>query len=482
MFLFGKLKSTAKIEQERKQLSDDYQKYTEVEDSKKLKDFLALKEKVESSSFQSRKKEVESLQYKGSPEEKLMKQFSELEKNQKIVGYLQVVGSPDLKRAKKIKEDGSIERFNELEQFVKSGKYQKELTDFNQKKKSDKDFKGTWESTEAYKKHQELERIKSSDDFIFYGKFQQSAQYKNYLAVNESSLLNQYEDMKKEVTSDKFKKRLAYLEDKDRYKETDDYKDLLKFQELEKDLGIQLYFKYHGSNEFKFFREWTPSFAEDFDSKLNKEVWSSIIPIAEKGPGQNFSVKGQLQSFNNYNNFEVDNSILTLETHAEKVDGLFWDEELGFRMKSYDYTSGILHSLDHFKQEYGLFEVKMKASKIKGVITSVSLVTEIEDECIRLISVENYKASGGIVYTNHDEKLFSKLNLKFKPNGYVIVSVEWSPERIEWKVNDKVMGTITQNVPHEKMGLRIESVVVKPSNNLPHRLDIDWIKCYKRKK
>ena len=108
MFLFGKLKSTAKIEQERKQLSDDYQKYTDVEDSKKLKDFLALKEKVESTTFQARKKEVESLQYKGSPEEKLMKQFSELEKNPKIVCYLQLSSSPDLKRVYKIKEQGLI--------------------------------------------------------------------------------------------------------------------------------------------------------------------------------------------------------------------------------------------------------------------------------------------------------------------------------------------------------------------------------------
>jgi len=482
MFLFGKLKSTAKIEQERKQLSEDYQKYTEVEDSKKLKDFLALKEKVESTTFQARKKEVESLQYKGSPEEKLMKQFSELEKNPKIVGYLQLSSSPDLKRVYKIKEQGLIERINELEQFVKSGKYQKELNDFNNKKKSDKDFKGTWESTDAYKKNKELESLKASDDFTFYNKFQNSPSYKNYLAINESSLLNQYEDMKKEVTSDKFKKRIAYLEDKERYRKTDDYDDLLKFQELEKDHDIQLYFKYHGSNEFKFFREWAPSFSEEFDKKLDKDIWSAITPIAEKGPGQNFSVKGQLQKFNNYDNFSVDNSILTLETHAEKVDGFYWDEELGFRIKNFDYTSGILHSLDHFKQEYGLFEVKMKASKIRGVITSISLVTEIEDECIRLISVENYKASGGVVYTDHDEKLFSKLNLKFRPNGYIIVSVEWTPERIEWRVNDKVMGAITQKVPHEKMGLRIESVVVKPSNNLPHRLDIDWIKCYRRRK
>ena len=65
MFLFGKSKSVAKIEQEWQQLKDDYQVYTEVEGSKKLKDFLALKEKVESAPFKARKKEIEGLQFKG---------------------------------------------------------------------------------------------------------------------------------------------------------------------------------------------------------------------------------------------------------------------------------------------------------------------------------------------------------------------------------------------------------------------------------
>jgi beta-glucanase (GH16 family) len=98
---------------------------------------------------------------------------------------------------------------------------------------------------------------------------------------------------------------------------------------------------------------------------------------------------------------------------------------------------------------------------------------------VKLISIESYKGLGGIIYAGNNNTSH-KLGLNFKPNGYMIISVEWSPERIEWKVNDKVMGSITQNIPHVKMGLRIESEVIKPTSNLPHRLDIDWIRCFKK--
>jgi len=74
--------------------------------------------------------------------------------------------------------------------------------------------------------------------------------------------------------------------------------------------------------------------------------------------------------------------------------------------------------------------------------------------------------------------MFSKLNLNFTPKGYVIVGIKWTPEKIEWKVNERSVGTITQNIPHVKLGLRIETEVIKQTSNLPHRLDIDWIKCY----
>jgi hypothetical protein len=480
MFKFGKSKSVATIELERLQLSNDYQVYTEVENSKKLNDFLALKEKVESTPFQVRKKEIETLRYKGSPEEKLIKQFSKLESNPKLIGYFKTADSADLKKFEEIKGSGLPDQVEELDIYIKSGKYKNELKNFNHKKKEDKTFNIKWESTEPCKKEKEYRELKNSENYLFYKRFSKSPGYKNFLALDCSSQLTQYWDLQKEVNSDKFKDRKAYLEDRDRYKKTEDYHSLCQYQELKNDEGIKLYFKYNDTDAFKFFREWTSTFDEDFTSPLNKSNWSFITPMAEKGPGKNFSVKGQLQYNNLSNNFKVDNHVLTLEAHNQKIEGLYWDEEFGFVVRDFNYASGLMHSLNFFKQEYGRFEVKLKASKIKGVMSSVSLVDEEEDFCILMVSLENHNAAGGVVYTHHGQKMFSKLKLNFTPKGYVIVGVKWSPEKIEWKVNERMVGTITQNIPHVKLGLRVETEVIKQTSNLPHRLDIDWIKCYQR--
>jgi hypothetical protein len=480
MSLFGKLKSASIIEQERLQLSNDYQVYSEVEGSKKLNEFLALKEKVESTPFQVRMKEIESLRYKGSPEEKLVKQFSKLEKSKKLTGYFKTAGSSELKKFRKITENGLTEQINELQDFLKSGRYKKDLKNFKKEKKADKTFKDTWESTETYKKYNEYKGLINSEDYLFAKRFAKSSSYKNFLSIDGSSLLSQFEDLKEEVNSEKFKERKAYLEDNKRYKKTSDYYSLTQFEKLQKDEGINLYFKYNETDAFKFFREWSATMVEDFSSPIDEEKWSFITPIAEKGPGRNFSVKGQLQYYNLAKNFKVDNVIMTLNTYSEKIEGLYWDEEFGFIIRDFNYTSGVIHSLNFFRQEYGQFEVKLKASKIKGVISSISLVNEDENDCIRLVSLESHKATGGLITTHHGQKVFTKVDLNFKPSGYVIVGIEWSPKKIEWKVNERSVGSITQNIPHEKLGLRIETEVVKPTSNLPHRLDIDWIKCYQR--
>jgi hypothetical protein len=481
MGLFGKVKSVAEIEQERLQLSNDFKVYTEVEESEKLKEFLLLKEKVESTPFKVNKKEIENLNYKGSQEESLMKKYLKLEKNQKLVDFYKTASSDDLKKFKAIKDSSLPDTVKELEQFIKSGRYKAELSAFKKKQKRDKTFTDKWETTEAFKKEKQYRELSESADFIFYSKFSSSKLYKNYLSVDGSSLLNQFENLKQEVLSTKFKERKAYLEDKERYKKTDDYKALVEYDKLKNDPGIVLYFKYNDTDSFKFFREWALTFDNDFSSKMNGE-WSYITPIAALGPGRNFSVKDQLQYYKDNHNFDVENSILTLEAKAEKTQGLYWDEQFGFVERTFDYSSGLVHSLNFFKQEYGLFEIKLKASKIKGVISSISLVDEEEEICIRMATLESRKASGGVVYTNHGQKQFSKVNLNFHPAGYAIVSVEWLPDRIEWKVNNKVIGSVSQNIPHEKLGIRIETEVLKATTNLPHRLDIDWIRCYKRNK
>jgi hypothetical protein len=473
----AKLKSTELIEQERLQLWKDYQAYLKVENSEKLKEYLSLKEKVESAPFHQNRKEIESLKFKGSATESLLKEFSKLERNKKLRIYFQVAESNDLQHYQKMVDSGVPTKFEELKKYVESGAYKKELKQFNK----NKDSKTAWENTPEYKKYTEYNDLKQSTDLSLYFRFTGSRKYRIYLSIKDSTLLQQFNDVKKEINSDEFKNRKAYLEDTKRYEKTEDFATLKRFESLDKDAEIQLYLKHHDKDSFKFFREWNLVFEDDFNTALDKQVWSHVTPIFQKGPGKPFSIPGQLHAFNNGKNFEEKGSILTLTTRSEKIKGMAWDSTYGFIEKEFDYSTGLIHSLNFFTQEYGFFDIKLKASKVKGVISSISLVDENEQTCIRIITMEGNKAQGGLISTDHNQKMMVPINLTHNLSGYVIVSFKWTPEKLQWKLNDRKMGVITTNVPHMKLGLRIESEVVRPTSKLPHRLDIDWVKCYKRK-
>lgn len=479
MMFIRKIKTTEEIEQERLQLWNDYQTYLKVEQSDDLKTFLALKEKVESIPFQEKKKEIEALRFKGSPEEKMVKQFTKLGKNRKLVAYFEFNTSYDFERFKTIEKSGTVERLAELDRFMKSGQYKLALKEFNKAKKRDKANKQQWEDTNAYAQKKEFGDLRTSADLLFYFKIKKSGWYKNYTNIEGSALLAQFESMKAEVESEKFKERKTYLEDQTRYEKTEDFKLLKQYERLNSDPSIQLYMKYNDTDAFKFFRNWQATFTDDFEA-VDKSVWSFTTPIGEQGPGRNFTLKGQLHYPNLSDNFSVDNSILTLETKREKVEGLAWDETFGFVPKTVDYVSGIAHSLSSFNQQYGYYSFKLKASRVKGVISSVSLTNANEDTCIRIFTANGSVAQGGIVTIDHQSKNFTAVNLKLPTKGYVIISLKWTPEKLEWQVNERHAGTITENIPHIPLGLRIETEVIKETGNLPHRLDIDWIKCYKR--
>lgn len=481
MIFFNPIKRTEAIEQERLQLWNDYQTYQQVEKSDELKTYLALKEKVESTPFKEKKKELEALRFKGSPEDKLLKQFHQLEKNSKLVSYFSLKSSAELDRFKTVEKSGIVQRLNELDRYMKMGQYKAELKAFKRRKKADKQNDEGWENSAAHIKKKELDELKNSSDVIFYFRFIKSSAYKNFLKVDGSTLLSQYEDIKTETSSEKFNERKTYLEDSERYQKTDDYKALTAFQKLDANPDIQLYMRYNDTDNFKFFRDWKPTFEENFYN-IDKNVWSFITPIAEKGPGKNFSIKSQLQYYNLADNFDVENNLLTLETKNEQIEGLYWDEKYGFVPKTFNYVSGVIHTLNHFTQEYGHFEIKLKASKIKGVISSVSLVDDDEEVCIRLFTANANTVQGGLITSDQHQQKFIPVNLKTSVNGYVIVTLSWTPEKLEWSVNDKVMGRVTENIPHIPLGIRIETEVLKDTTNLPHRLDIDWIKCYKRSK
>jgi len=65
---------------------------------------------------------------------------------------------------------------------------------------------------------------------------------------------------------------------------------------------------------------------------------------------------------------------------------------------------------------------------------------------------------------------------------FFIYSLEWSPEKIIWKVNEKVILAQTRGVPQEPMYLVLSAGITNgiPEHLLPSYMEVDWVRIYKK--
>ena len=80
------------------------------------------------------------------------------------------------------------------------------------------------------------------------------------------------------------------------------------------------------------------------------------------------------------------------------------------------------------------------------------------------------------------QKKISKLGLSKFSQDFYIYSLEWSQNKLVWKINDVEVASSTNGVPQESMYLILSSGIYKDiqGNNLPAAMEIDWVRCYKR--
>jgi len=131
---------------------------------------------------------------------------------------------------------------------------------------------------------------------------------------------------------------------------------------------------------------------------------------------------------------------------------------------SYEYTSEGLHLImnerldnplliSNFYIMYGKAEVEIKASPGKGIILSLYLQSDDGDE---IDVVETFGSDMAKYQTNFFVKgnttTYDRGKYHLTPvppmNEYQKYGVEWTPERIVWKLNDKTVRELTKNNPH----------------------------------
>jgi len=83
-------------------------------------------------------------------------------------------------------------------------------------------------------------------------------------------------------------------------------------------------------------------------------------------------------------------------------------------------------------------------------------------------------------YWNGDSSVKKLGGLNFSKD-YFIYSLEWTPEKLVWKINDVVLYEQTKGVPEEPMYVVLSSGILKDESfNGQVAMEVDWVRAYVR--
>ncbi len=322
------------------------------------------------------------------------------------------------------------------------------------------------------------DKVESADD-------QLREDFQVFKDFENSDELKKYLELEKEIKSSDFLLRKKKIK-KSEYKDSEEYNKLTEYGVLKKSEKVVWYFKTKKKYPFKEIEKWDLTFNEKFDtSKLDSSKWMTRYYWGEKGMDSSFAMEDEKSFPTNGENIEFYDNKARIVTRAGKTEGLVWRGEQGFVLEDFDFTTGMISSAQNFRQKYGIFKAKVKMAA-GSVAQSFWMVSDGMLPHIDVARFENGKLYSnyfwGKVGSNH--KSISKTNGSKYADTYFIYTLEWSPNKLVWKINDKVFKTQTSGVPQEEMHINFSSNLKKDAseNGLPSAMEIDWVRAYKLKK
>ena len=465
--LLGMIPATSKIEQDEKALIAEFEKLHSFAESKQLARYSELHELINSAGFIQKRKEIEGLQFKSSEEYSKEKEFLSLKKAKDLVLYFRTIEGSVLNKFKELDGSDKIGKFEKLKELVQGA-------DFKEKMKS-KDFAGTDEA----KKLADYKQLDSNIEIKEYYKFKASREYSNYVNTDGSARLARYNELKEYTSSKEFAERKAYLLDKKRFEKTEEYKEVEEFGNLKKDPDIIWYFKVKDSNKFDVLKHRELTFSDEFDGdKLDTKKWLTNYYWGEKLLKDRYSIESDLQCYTEKENFELKSSFLKIITKPQKINGKVWSAAHGFSPKEFSYTSGIINSATSFKQKYGVFTAKIKLGD-PNARNAFWLIADKITPHIDICRTGNGKVWFDL-FPGDNKSVKTKLGSRYS-NDYFIFTLEWTADKMVWKINGVDVLIQTANVPQEPMYINFAGGLNKPINGMT-AMEIDWIRVYQQKK
>lgn len=321
------------------------------------------------------------------------------------------------------------------------------------------------------------EKVESADD-------QLRADLAAYKEFEKSDEFKQFLELEKEVKSSNFALRKKKIKRKE-YKDSEEYQKETEYDVLKKSDKVVWYYRTKKKYPFKEIEKWDLTFNEKFnDSKLDTSKWMTRYYWGEKGMDASFAMEDDKSFPTNGDNIEFYDNKARIVTKPGAAEGLVWRGHQGFVLESFDFTSGMISTASSFRQKYGIFKAKVKMAA-GSVAQAFWMVSDYMLPHVDVARFENGKLHANYFWgkpgANH--KSISKTGGTKYADEYFIYTLEWSPNKLVWKINDKVFKTQTSGVPQEEMHINFSSNLKKDASEsgLPSAMEIDWIRVYKLK-
>ncbi len=323
------------------------------------------------------------------------------------------------------------------------------------------------------------EKVESADN-------QLRADYAAFQAYEKSDELKHFQELEAEVTSSDFAIRRKKIP-KAEYKDSVEFQKLEEYGILKKSEKVTWYFKTKKKNPFKEIAKWEETFNESFSTtKLNESKWMSRYYWGDAILDEAYTMYDDKSFPTNGKNIEFYDNKVRLVVKHEEIKGKKWHPVHGFLQDSFEYSSALISTGKSFRQKFGVFKAKIKMSSTD----MTQAFWMVSDGLVPHIDVAKYEK--GKLYSNYfwsthkgqaPSKSISKTGGSKYTSDFFIYTLEWSPGKLVWKINDKVFKTQSSGVPQEEMYMVFSSGLKDwaSDNGLPAAMEIDWIKVYKLK-
>lgn len=479
MGLFGSMQATSQIEADEAALIKEYNDFLAYEKSEELKRFEELDRLVNAGEFAGKVKEIKARKFRDTEEYRKEQEYLSLKKSKDIKGYFKFKNSSERTEFKQTGKSAELEKFNELDAYIKT----REFLDARQSGK--KKFK----SSEAYQKQRQFKELKKSSKLRRYFKVKGSPKMKNYIQVKGSDRLKRLEELEKYVNTEEFRKVKEYmaLKPQQKYEQADEYKLEQEYLALKKSDKLLWFRKLQKKNDFDKLKEWELTFEDDFtEAALDTKKWMTNYFWGETLLKDTYALPGDKHLYTKGKNIEIADSVLKIITRKENASGKVWDPIQGFLPQEFNYTSGLISTGKSFRQKYGKVRAKVRMSQ-SPVRQAMWMVAEKILPHVDVAKVEKGKLLYGNFWGNIAEKggvnkKIGKTAADKYTNDYYIYSIEWTPEKMVWKINNKAVLTQTRGVPSEAMYLVFSAGVTNGvgEHQLPAKMEIDWVQIYQK--